>query len=199
MAPRIATRLLAVMGQMIESGEDCATVARLAELTGLTGAQVSDACQVLRRNGLARHVRHQCYTLTEAGLKAAREQAVIFRGPRTAIGPTRPRRDSLIQRTWRAMRIMRKFDLAQLTVMASRDERQARQDITKYAHALVQTGYLALIKAQGSTRGRQGASQRYLLLRDTGPHAPRWRKPQREVFDPNTGKTWAIPAKEVAA
>lgn len=192
MRHHIATRLLTAMGELAARGEDCGTVERLAEMAGLTGAQVSDACQVLRRNGLARHVRHHCYALTEAGLKAAADGVDVFRGPRQPIGPTAPRHDSLMQRAWAAMRAMRKFDLAKLTVMASRDERWAYKAITQYCAVLRETGYLIRIDAQGSTRGRRGASSRYVLMRDSGPFAPRWRKRNGEVFDPNNHMVYPI-------
>lgn len=193
------TLTMALIKAMADSGADCISLRDMAIASGMTSDQAKTAFHALRSQGLIKHRRHQCYTLSDAGRRAHADGRDLRQGPKSAIGPTKPRKDSLIQRAWNAMRIKRKFDLAELTILASREEKAARSQITRYCHALAQTGYLVLITAQGPTRGREGASQRYMLIRDTGPHAPRWRKPQREVYDANTGETWPIPAKGVAA
>lgn len=192
MSARMATRLLAVMGQIIDGGDDCASIKALAVACCMSTTQVTDACAVLRRNGLVHHVKTQCYRLTEAGMLAARNKEEVWRGPRRPLGVTTPRKDTLVQRAWNAMRIKRKFGLDEITLMAAQDENQPRKSITQYAYALHLAGYLLPVAAQGSTRGSEGAAKRYILTRDTGPHAPRYRKPQRVVVDMNTAEIYSI-------
>lgn len=192
MSARMASRLLQVMAHIVDKGDDCASVKRICQACSMTTTQVSDACAVLRRNGLARHVKAQCYALTEAGRLAAERKEEVWRGPRKAIGVTKPRDNTLIQRAWNAMRIKRKFDLNEIAILAAQDEAEPKRSITQYCFALELAGYLLPVNAQGATRGRPGASKRYLLQRDTGPFAPRHRKALRLVVDMNSGESFNI-------
>lgn len=81
---------------------------------------------------------------------------------RAPLSPTSGR-----QRIWNALRVLRKFTSAE--VMATSE--QGEDAIKKYLKALLDGGYLRIgtPKREGVAGGHRG----YVLIRDTGPLAPR--------------------------
>lgn len=80
-------------------------------------------------------------------------------------------------RLWRAMRILRTFTVAELSATAEVSPNSAR----KYVRALAHAGYLRV--ATPYRQGAVGGHASYLLIRDTGPHAPSIGK--QRLRDPN--------------
>jgi hypothetical protein len=88
------------------------------------------------------------------------------------------------RRLWRAMRLRRKFTIAEVVQLASREgEKSINSSAVAYARALAAAGYLRLLpRAKGSR------AQRWMLIRDTGSAPPTARRQdgQRWLMDPNT-------------
>ena len=94
--------------------------------------------------------------------------------------------DSLYARTWRAMRVLKKFgtaDLLRVLLDAEATDtvrwRAAQSHVGRYVRALLEHGYLAHV---GFGRG---AGRRLLLIDDTGPDAPAWVQRRDRVYDHN--------------
>ncbi len=81
------------------------------------------------------------------------------------------------RRLWRSMRIMRAFSARDLALTASLGASAVR----RYLSALVATGFVRHHRASGVSR--------YLLVRNSGPRTPVLRR-NRDVWDPNTGRTY---------
>jgi hypothetical protein len=81
-------------------------------------------------------------------------------------------------RIWRAMRIMRRFTMADLCATAE----AGRWNVQQYVLGLIRAQYVVLVMAQ--RRRGIGGGTIYTLARDTGPNPPRLRKDET-IFDPN--------------
>lgn len=91
----------------------------------------------------------------------------------------------MLDRVWQSMRILRRFDTADLVATAE----AGRSGVEKYVRALGAAGFLRLIEAR--VNGRPGSRDQWALVRDTGPLAPIVRREKsRTVYDANTRATW---------
>lgn len=88
-------------------------------------------------------------------------------------------------RMWQSMRVLRRFTVADIVAAGEVGESAA----TKYVRFLRQAGYLRV--AQAKREGVTGGHAVYVLVRDTGPHAPRIGN--RAVRDPNVEPTAPVP------
>jgi len=91
---------------------------------------------------------------------------------RTPMAPTEGR-----SRMWQSMRMLRRFSTAEVQATAEVSAVQSR----RYIYALLQNGYVRQV--QPRQYGVPCGHPVYLLIRDTGPHAPRIGKQQ--LRDPN--------------
>ena len=80
-------------------------------------------------------------------------------------------------RMWQSMRILRRFTSGDLQATAEVGASHSQ----KYVRMLLQAGYLRVVQAKQS--GVTGGHAVYQLIRDTGPHAPRFGN--EELRDPN--------------
>ena len=85
---------------------------------------------------------------------------------------------SPLDRVWQCMRQLRRFTHHDLVAAAE----SPLLATTYYVNCLVKVGYVRVV---GNPRGEPGSYKQFLLLKDTGPHAPRWIKTRRCVFDAN--------------
>jgi hypothetical protein len=177
---------------------DCITEEHLVMLTGLTQPQVYWAVLTLRRNDLIEKTGKGCYKLTSAGNQAIISGTNVHSGPRGG-GQTGKRvlKDTLRLRLWRAMRIRRKFSVADILPLAV--EGNERGDVTsnahKYVRALCRAGYLTeLPKRDPGIAPTSNGYKRYWLQEgnNTGPQAPVWSMDKKTVYDPNTETTHDI-------
>ena len=163
------------------------TVSELATITGLEPAEVCKAAGKLILRGLLERQEIGCYRLTEAGLRSARRGENITCRPRHYPGHPRPRRISFRQRAWAAMRMQRKFSVPELLQLAACPEERggSAASLHRYIRALERAGYVRRLrsKQKGSRPGSNGFV-RWVLVRDTGPFAPRVRQDET-VVDPN--------------
>lgn len=86
-------------------------------------------------------------------------------------------------RAWQSMRILHQFNLPQLVATAEITIDNAR----KYCNGLQRAGFLRLTSPRNS--GVKGGHKVYLLIKDTGPKAPRLRT-NGITYDPNQHKTY---------
>lgn len=101
-------------------------------------------------------------------------------------------------RMWRAMRILRRFDLPTLTMAATVTRRSAED----YVNCLMRAAFL---RREARGKGAACTWSTYALAGDHGPRTPvvRHRKGAdglrvREVFDPNSGKIHDISPRRAA-
>jgi hypothetical protein len=156
-------------------GDSCLMIGDIAGQLGLSNGQVSDAAANLIGRGYVERVERGCFQLTEAG-RAARDSGVRIETGVT--GPTRaarkPRRSSIRQRAWNAMRIMRTFTVPDIvTAIACAGDGNPEKSLRHYFRALAQSGYLVRCarRRPGTAPGSNGYAV-YSLVRDTGLVAP---------------------------
>jgi hypothetical protein len=178
---------------------DCISEERLVMLTDLTPKQVADACCTLIRNQLLSRTKTGCHQLTGAGKQALISGANLRPGVKVP-GTTTGRRvikGTLRTRVWSAIRIRRKFSVAEIVplVVSGTERGDCTSNVEKYIRALRKAGYLTVMvrKEPGSVPKSHG-HQRYWLQdeKDTGPQAPVWRADFGTVYDPNTEAEVAI-------
>lgn len=90
-------------------------------------------------------------------------------------------RKSARSRMWQSMRIELVFTAQGIAASATSEVRSTRNYIT----ALVEAGY---VRVERVTTYEVGDYTSYALVKNTGPHAPRLRKGDKVVFDPNTNQ-----------
>lgn len=185
-------RVLAALGV-------AATAQTIADATGMTIEQVWDACDTLVKNKLAIRKERGVYLITDAGSAALADGKEVKPGPKGPTGP-KVRRGTLRERLWRAIRKERKGTIGNflsLVLQDGEDEDKATENAQKYICILCQAGYMQRLpgKQQGTALCSNGFT-RYILVVNNGPLAPVVRRVQRQLYDPNTGKT--VELKEVA-
>lgn len=172
-------------------GGACLTTAALADLTGLSNHSVAQACCKLVSRGWIVRREKGCFELSAKGRKAAEAGETITSGshsPRTEASPRRPRRQTVRDRMWTAIRTLKKFTLADLETMAG----ASRCDAQRYTRVLASAGYLSRLRSEPGTAPTSNGFHRYLLIRPSGPEAPVYRAGRREVYDRNDGEIHRI-------
>ena len=169
----------------------CQTIDQLHEVLTLNRRQISDGARQLVMRELLDRVETGCYRLTQAGIEA------IARGDRITSGPVgplktparRPRRDTLRQRAWNAMRMSVTFTIGDLAIAAARDDLNPESNIQRYLQFLRNSGYVVeLPTRQRGTHLTSNGFKRFRLLKDTGPIAPMWKTHKQALWDYNLGK-----------
>lgn len=93
-------------------------------------------------------------------------------------------------RCWQAMRILRRFTAADICATAEAGAR----NVNIYLQVLTRAGYLRVLQPQRP--GVTGGHIVYLLVRNTGPYAPRVRS-GGVLWDPNRPRPGRPPIGEV--
>lgn len=166
---------------------------RWPALEAVTGIPAHPTLQIAVRRlivrGLAVRKEVGCYQATPEGLRLAAMPGgpVIVagkEGPRTQARPFQPRRRTMRDKYWAAMRAAGKFTAADLvTLAAPAGEVVNPDDARRYCKVLVAAGYLLALKAPAN------GPFRWSLVRDTGPEAPVERRERQQVWDRNTRET----------
>ena len=167
---------------------DCITEARLVELTGQDAKSVEMSCLKLRKHGFLVRTARDCHKLTAAG------RAAVAQGAKVRSGPQGPRTGRVVQlgslraRAWAAMRIKRRFSIADLVMLcAEGGERDIESNLQRYLKALARAGYVRQLQTrERGTALTSNGFVRWLLIQDTGSLPPIWRPKRDTVHDPNT-------------
>lgn len=186
----VAEHILTAINHAVS--RDCFTARDVELATGMTAKQVENALAKLRKHDLIKQTQPGCLRLTAAG-KAAAEGGQKFRsGPRGRQPGSRGRSEGLRARAWRAMRVRRKFSVADLIMLSAQGgegERDPESNLLKYIRALTRAGILVELKhREAPTSLTSNGGKRWWLMetRDPGPLAPTVRWKRNQVYDPNS-------------
>lgn len=180
-----ATHQAAVLGAI---GRGLLTLDQLDDHLPMARRSVVEAIRRLIGRGLIERQERGRYKITAAGrltLEAGTPLSSGHRGPR--IRPiVRP--STLRQRCWNAMRIRKRFTVADIAMLAAQDcNTNPEISAQHYLQGLFRAGYVI----QLPTRRPGGALTSsgwivWQLERDSGDLAPIVRRQSRDVYDPNT-------------
>lgn len=177
------TRLL----RHLAARRKCLSVQEIArEMPETDARKIAKAAGALVSRGLLARRGAGCYVITPKGAEAAASGAKIAPGPKGPLTGVTRARAGFQARLWRALRIEKKGCLPDFIALADpRGLRDARGAAGRYLRELELAGYLKALprRAAGNAPTSPGYKV-WLLVRDTGPLAPRRRK--GAVFDPNT-------------
>lgn len=169
---------------------DCFTAKDVELATGMTAKQVENALGKLKKHELIEQTRPGCLRLTAAGKAAAEGGAKLHSGPNGRQPGSRGHTDGMRVRAWRAMRVRRKFSVADLVgLCAQGGERDPESNLLKYIRALTRAGILVELKhreAPASLTSNGGKRWWLMDTRDPGPLAPTVRWKREQVYDPNS-------------
>ncbi|SDQ18006.1 hypothetical protein [Pseudovibrio sp. Tun.PSC04-5.I4] len=172
-------------------GGECQTLDMLDSdvRLSLSRRQFIEAAGFLTMKGYLERVERGCYQLTQSGRKAADEGLVIPIGGGTRVQKHRrsPRRNSLRQRAWNAMKISGAFTLSDIVLAAAQPtDKQPESNLQRYLRVLFQAGYLTILPVKArSTKPHSNGFRRFRLIRDTGPLAPVWSQQKSLMLDFN--------------
>lgn len=179
-----ATRQMALIEAL--SGGDCLTTAELTERLGMDRRQVADVCSALVSQALIVRRERGCFQLAPSGRDAWERGDVLTFGPRSALSqatPRRRRRETQRDRIWRAIRITRKFTLAELQTLSG----ASGDNVNRYVWALEKAGFLCPLRREPGAAPTSNGFKRWALIRDPGALPPVWQGRKRRVYDPNSG------------
>lgn len=183
------------------SPRDCITEQRLSEITGSDAKSIENSCLKLRKHGFLTRTARDCYKLTAAGRAAIAQGAKLRSGPQGPRTGRIVRRNTLRARAWAAMRIKRKFSIADLVMLcAEGGERDIESNLQRYLKALARAGYVRQLGTR--ERGFAPTSNgyvRWMLVQDAGALPPIWRPSRGTVYDPNTETDVKLAAKAPVA
>lgn len=189
--PLISTQILLAL----PNEGACVTVPQVAEQVGRSRKDCARALDVLHRRGLVRRERPGCYLVTAVGVEARQAGVSVTSGPRAPHTGRRKsqRKPSARDQAWKTIRRLEKFTLDDVIEVGEIGGRDPHSNLGVYIRALQKAGYLRELRnrAPGSAPTSNG-HKRYLLIRDSGPQAPRLSRKRGDLFDPNTEETHPI-------
>ncbi|RJP17209.1 MAG: hypothetical protein C4529_15045 [Deltaproteobacteria bacterium] len=170
------------------------TTAWLSRETGLTAKQVSDACAVLLRRGFIASRVAGRYRVTDTGRELLSAGEVVKSGHPAGPRDRRIVRNTLREKVWRALGMLRKATIPELLSFAAiGEEKAANNNVRKYLLALEKAGYLVrdARRVPGTAPTSNGYSL-FVLIERTGPQAPIYSNRKGHLYDPNTKKEIAL-------
>lgn len=173
----------------------CLIVDHLAQATGLENRAVVRGVALLINRGLASRAEVGCYNITLEGEAFRAAGKVIKCGPTGPLSRPgrRPRKATLRDRLWAAIRMRGKASIAELLELAADPAKPAGNGYSNAQHfldALAKAGWLSELSRAAGTALTSNGFKRYLLVVNPGPATPQVRAKAREVYDPNQGKTY---------
>ncbi|MEQ8396451.1 hypothetical protein [Thalassobaculum sp.] len=167
----------------------CLTPEEIADGTGIERrAVVKGVCKLIAR-GYAERAERGCYRLTPDGADFRASGARLTCGPAGKLSQTirRPRKITLQDMLWRALRSSRKATLPDLLRLCDRDGGANTACGQRYLRALQLAGYVRRLPRRDRSAATAPTSNGYaiwLLVRDTGPLAPSLRR-TGDIWDRN--------------
>lgn len=161
----------------------------LSDKSGISHHETIKTAGYLLNRGYVGRLENGFFELTKKGVQAKIDGIVIRSGP---MGPDtalsrKPKKGTLRQSAWTAMRILGTFSINDLVAVASDDPSdEQHRNIGRFCSGLVKAGVLMEMahRERGSAEQSNGF-KRYNLLSDTGEIAPTYRNAKNEVFDHN--------------
>lgn len=179
-----ATHQAALLAAMANPFAGPATIDELAARLPIGRKQIATAAAKLIQRSYAERLETGVYALTLTGRKALEEGASLTSGPHRGKRKIAMISDSLQQRAWTAMRLTASFTIADIAMVAAReDDAKPEASLQRFFHRLKRAGYLMEMPRR---TGGQGGRKVFRLIRDTGCHAPRWLEAQKAFRDWNT-------------
>jgi hypothetical protein len=166
------------------------TTGWLAQRTGFTRKQTAQACALLLRRGYIASRVDGKFWPTDAGRELVEEGRKIVSGRQAGTQGRRLVRQSLREKVWRAMVMLRKATIPELVSYVSvGGERDAENNILKYLRALEKAGYVVRdARRVPGTSPTSPGFVRWVLIEKTGPVAPAYSESKKHLYDPNTNK-----------
>lgn len=182
--------VLTVLNTATDSGNTTAGIARAG---GLTPKQVVKSCGTLLRRGFVGHIENGRYRINPSGRELLRAGNAVTSGPN---GPTghRENRQTLRERLWRALSLVRKATIPELLDLAAAGvEKNANNNARKYLIALERSGYVIRMGRRiPGTSPTSNGFVRWFLVKESGPKAPVYCGKKHIVFDPNTNEEVSV-------
>ena len=169
------------IARLLEQGP-CLTLDEMVGRSVHPRRAVAEACACLVRRGWVDRLEQGGFTLSPDGRRALASGETITSGP---IGPLtararRPKRRTIRDKMWSAIRIARKFDLGRLEEIAG----ASRANAQRFVLALARAGYLVELRRAPGEAPSSNGFKRWALIDDPGPATPTIKADGR-VWDPN--------------
>ena len=166
----------------------------LSKQTGYTHKQVSDACAVLARRGFVASRVVGKFRVTNAGRELLNAGGCVRPGHPDGPRDRRIVRDTLRDRVWRALRMLRTATIPEVLCLArAGDENAANNNVRKYLRALEKAGYVVRdARRVPGTAPTSNGFARFILVENTGAKAPVYSNRKGHLYDPNTGKEFPL-------
>lgn len=169
------------------SGHDLVTLQLAAELAGATENAIKQAFRHMERRGWIEKRERGVYAPTEKGRAAALAAEELPKGRYARHDKRRPRRKTVRDLAWKALRGLGKASAMELASLLPEDMRgkcDPAFNIRAFLKALECCGYVLKLKRGPNAYER---ADRFVLIRNTGPLTPLWRPSKGMLFDPNLG------------
>lgn len=193
---RMATVLAALDPARCLTAEELATA--VAEVNSkLTQKDVVRTIGRLISTGHAERAERGCYLLTETGAAALASGEAFKSGPKGKLTGIlrRPKRNTMRDRLWAALRIRCKGSIPELMELAGKGDGDAKtpDNAQRYLAALAKAGIVReLSRRQAGTSITSNGFKRWHLVNDLGPDAPVVRRKGNELYDPNGQKAYDL-------
>ncbi|SON55779.1 MarR family protein [Hartmannibacter diazotrophicus] len=166
----------------------CLTTEELARLTGLERKRVAmTCCRLVSRDWIDR-LERGCFVLSEEGRRALANGEIIKTGPKGPLTqgiPRRPKRRTVRDKLWYAIRLKKKFTLGDLIELTGSSHANA----ARYVQALAGAGYLTTLRREAGFAPTSNGYCRWSLTDDPGSKTLVLRAKGRTIFDPNRNET----------
>ncbi|KAA6405779.1 hypothetical protein [Candidatus Tokpelaia sp.] len=171
----IATHQIAVLGAV---GKGHLSLDALAEHLPIGRKYIAKAASKLILRGFLSREDKGGFSLTAPGSAFLDKGEMLKSGPKGTIGRPKIYADTQRQRIWRAIRLIRRFTVSDLAILACTGEEATPYDnIQAYIRKLAGSGYLTeLPQRQAGQAETSNGFKIYRLIKDTGPRAPVWSK-----------------------
>lgn len=172
------THLAAVLGAL---GHKCIGVDELVTLLPITSRKVRKATAKLISVEFLEHLETGHIRLTAKGRDALENGLSLSRSPQPVFA------NNLQQRAWTAMLLNRRFTLGDIVTLAARDaDKKPERSLLRYFQRLERAGYLS------SESQHRAHLRRWHVVRNSGPHAPKFVDNIQSFRDGNSGELFPL-------
>ena len=167
----------------------CHSIDDLAAELGIPNKAVTRGAAALIQDGYLIRRERGCFELSEKGIAAKGKEISFTSGPNgKKQKPSMPKRRTLKDNIWAALRIKNKATLEDLLFVATIDGQiSSPGNARAYLKHLRDAGIVRLMsrKAAGEAPTSNGFN-RYMLVNNLGPKTPYFSRVNNKIFDPNS-------------